>query len=367
MGGKMVKLGKKKNMSGNKTQNSGTVTETHAQAFTEIMTIIRGGRQKAFCAVNTTLIDLYRQVGEYISRKVREAGWGRSVIQQLAEHIQKTEPNTRGFSAQNLWRMKQFFEAYQGPEKLSPLVRELSWTHNLIILSKSKTEEERTFYLRLAVKEQWSKRELERRIDGALFERSVVSSPKLSPAVREIHPGAEKMFKDAYLLDFLHIPETHTESDLQKGLVANLKKFLLELGRDFCFIGEEFQVQVGGKDFYIDLLFFHRGLSCLVAFELKINEFKPEYLGKLSFYLEALDRNLRKEHEKPSVGVLLCKSKDDEVVEYALSRTLSPALVAEYQTRLPDKQMLCQKLHEFYELGHMQEPDQDAGRKGSNE
>lgn len=146
------------------------------------------------------------------------------------------------------------------------------------------------------------------------------------------------------------MPESHSESDLQKGLVADLKRFLLELGRDFCFVGEAFQLQVGGKDFFLDLLFFHRGLSCLVAFELKIDDFKPEYVGKLAFYLEALDRDVRKPNERPSVGVLLCKSKNNEVVEYALSRTLSPALVAEYQTRLPDKELLQRKLAEFYEL-----------------
>ena len=238
---------------------------------------------------------------------------------------------------------------------------------NLFILGKTKSDEEKEFYLRLAIKERWSKRELESQIDGALFERSVVSPPKLSPVVREIHPEAENIFRDVYLVNFLDIPESHTESDLQKGLLANLKKFLLELGRDFSFIGEEYHIQVGGKDFYIDLLFFHRGLSCLVAFELKINDFKPEYLGKLSFYLEALDRDVRKEHEKPSVGVLLCKSKDDEVVEYALSRSLSPALVSEYQTCLPDKQVLRQKLHEFYELQQKQEPDQNAELEGSRE
>ncbi|MFH1720913.1 MAG: PDDEXK nuclease domain-containing protein, partial [Patescibacteria group bacterium] len=217
-------------------------------------------------------------MGEYLSLKVNDAGWGRAVVRQLADHIRKTDPDSKGFSAQNLWRMKQFYETYRERAILSPLARELSWSHNLLILGKTKGDEEKEFYLRIAIKERWSKRELERQIDGALFERSVVSPPKLSPVVREIHPEAENIFKDVYLVNFLDIPESHTESDLQKGLVVNLKKFLLELGRDFCFIGEEFQVQVGGKDFYIDLLFFHRGLSCLVAFELKINDFKPEHL-----------------------------------------------------------------------------------------
>ena len=340
---------KKKALDRGKT-NSIVTTEKHSHEFVQIIAMIREARQKAFHAVNTALIDLYWQIGGYLSNKVKEDGWGQAVVRNLAVYVQKTEADSRGFSAQNLWRMKQFYETYAGDEKLSALLRELPWTHNLLILSKGESNEEREFYLRLAIRERYSSRELERQIDGAFFERSVVSPPKVSAVLTQIHPAADQVFKDTYLLDFLNLPESHAESDLQKGLVSNLKEFVLELGRDFSFIGEEFQVQVGNKDFYIDLLFFHRGLSCLVAFELKIDDFKPEYLGKLSFYLEALDRDVRKEHEKPSVGILLCKSKDDEVVEYALSRTLSPALVSEYQTRLPDKQMLCQKLHEFYAL-----------------
>ncbi|PZW91726.1 uncharacterized protein DUF1016 [Pseudomonas sp. 478] len=158
------------------------------------------------------------------------------------------------------------------------------------------------------------------------------------------------MFRDAYMLEFLDLPSDHGETDLHKGLLARLKDFLIELGRDFCFVGSERPLQVGGRDFALDLLFFHRGLNCLVAIELKVGRFEPEYLGKLNFYLEALDRNERKPHENPAIGVLLCASKDDEVVEYALNRSLSPALIAEYQVQLPDKQLLQAKLHEFYAL-----------------
>jgi hypothetical protein len=163
-----------------------------------------------------------------------------------------------------------------------------------------------------------------------------------------LHPNALNAFKDAYMLEFLGLPEAHSESDLHKNLLTKLKAFLCELGRDFCFIGSEFPVQVGNRDFALDLLFFHRGLNCLVAIELKVGRFEPEYLGKLSFYLEALDRDIRKPHENPAIGVLLCASKDDEVVEYALSRTASPALIAQYEAQLPDKALLQSKLHEFY-------------------
>ncbi|MFM8420506.1 MAG: PDDEXK nuclease domain-containing protein, partial [Verrucomicrobiota bacterium] len=188
----------------------------------------------------------------------------------------------------------------------------------------------------------------ERQLRGGLFERAILSPPKLAPRVREMHPDAGMVFKDVYLLDFLDLPEVHSEADLQRALVANLKQFLIELGRDFAFIGEQYLLQVGGKDFRLDLLFYHRQLQCLVAFDLKIDEFQPEHLGKMEFYLEALDRDIRKPHERPSIGVLLCATKDHEVVEYALSRSLSPTLVAEYQTALPSKAVLQRKLHELY-------------------
>jgi predicted nuclease of restriction endonuclease-like (RecB) superfamily len=198
--------------------------------------------------------------------------------------------------------------------------------------------------------ERWSSRELDRQISGCLFERVVLNPPKVSAALQELHPTAEQVFKDSYLLDFLNLPDSHSESDLQRGLIADLKRFLMELGRDFCFVGEEYLLQVGGRDFRLDLLFYHRELQCLVAFELKIDEFQPEYLGKLAFYLEALDRDVKKPQENPSIGVLLWAGKDSEVVEYALNRTLSPAMVADYQTKLPDRALLQRKLAEFYEL-----------------
>lgn len=316
--------------------------------FAEVMGLIQAARHRAFQAVNTTLIDLYWQIGEYISRKIATAEWGAGVVGQLAAHIAKAYPGLRGFTRPNLFRMRQFYEAYRDDQVVSPLVRQLPWTHNLIILSQTKRPEEREFYLRTAIQEQWSKRELERQFRTALFERVVLNPANVSPAVRQTYPQAVGVFKDAYVVEFLGLPEGHSESDLHLGLLAKLKAFLIELGRDFCFVGSEFPIQVGGRDFALDLLFFHRGLNCLVAIELKVGRFEPEYLGKLSFYLEALDRDVRKPHENPAIGVLLCASKDDEVVEYALSRTASPALIAEYQTQLPDKALLQAKLHEFY-------------------
>ena len=272
------------------------------------------------------------------------------MVQQLADHFAQTQPNLRGFTRRNLFRMRQFYEAYRDDEKVSALLTQLSWTHNLTILSQSKQPEEREFYLRMAIKEKWSSRELERQFKTALFERSVTQPAKVSAVLRQTHPAALDVFRDAYMVEFLDLPSGHAESDLHQGLLTRLKDFLIELGRDFCFVGSEYPLQVGGRDFALDLLFFHRELNCLVAIELKVGRFEPEYLGKLSFYLEALDRDERKPHENPAIGVLLCASKDDEVVEYALNRSLSPALIAEYTTHLPDKALLQAKLHEFYAL-----------------
>lgn len=318
--------------------------------FDEVLTLIHTARQQAVQAVNTQLIELYWQVGAYISRKLACAEWGDAVVTQLADHLARTQPGLRGFTRRNLFRMRQFYEAYRGQEKVSALLTQLPWTHHLLILGQSKRSEEREFYLRMALQEKWSSRELERQFKTALFERIVTQPVNVSPALTQAHPSALEVFRDTYMVEFLQLPGVHAEADLHRGLLSRLRAFLSELGRDFCFVGSEYPVQVGGRDFALDLLFFHRGLNCLVAIELKVGRFEPEYLGKLDFYLEALDRDERKGHENPAIGVLLCASKDDEVVEYALNRSLSPALIAEYQTQLPDKALLQAKLQEFYAL-----------------
>ncbi|MFA1026898.1 hypothetical protein ALP10_01770 [Pseudomonas syringae pv. helianthi] len=316
--------------------------------FDEVLAMIKGARQQAAQAVNTQLIELYWQVGAYISRKIENAEWGDAVVNQLAEHLATTQPGLRGLTRRNLFRMRQFFEVYRNDEKVSAVLTQLPWTHHLIIFSQSKRPEEREFYLHMAIREKWSSRELERQFKNALFERVVTQPAKASAMLKETRPDALDVFRDAYMVEFLELPSGHAEADLHGGLLQRLKDFLIELGRDFCFVGSEYALQIGGQDFALDLLFFHRGLNCLVAIELKVGRFQPEYLGKLDFYLEALDRNVRKPHENPAIGVLLCASKNDEVVEYALNRSLSPALIAEYQTRLPDRQLLQAKLHEFY-------------------
>lgn len=328
------------------------------EGFAEVMAMIQAARGRALAAVNSELVDLYWRVGAYISQKLETAAWGENVVEALSRYIADRHPGLRGFTRANLFRMRQFYDTYRGDEKVATLLRQLPWSSNLHVLAKCKRPEEREFYLRMASQEHWPVREVARQIDSALFERVALNPPKVSTALRELHPSAETVFRDAYIVEFLDLPDGHREADLHQSLLRNLRRFLTEMGRDFCFVGSEVPLQVGNRDFALDLLFFHRELNCLVAIELKIGEFQPEHLGKLEFYLEALDRDIRKPHEGPSIGVLLCASKDSEVVEYALSRSLSPALVAEYQTRLPDRHLLQAKLHEFYALTEAVDADE---------
>lgn len=359
--------------------------------FSEILKLAEQARYNAYQSVNSELVNLYWQIGEYISKKVAAAEWGMNVVDKLAIYFQENAPDLKGFDRRGLYRMKQFFETYQNLESLeksthtkekqivSPVVTQfkksikklanskqknnisihnlssiknsllaqITWSNHLLILSKTTTDEEKVFYIFLSAKEKYSKRELARQIDSAYYERVMLSKTKVSPLVTQFKNEIYQVFKDTYVFEFLNLPEQYSENDLQKGLVNNIKSFLLELGKDFSFIGEEYKIKVGKKDFSIDLLFYHRELCCLVAFELKITDFQPEYLGKLNFYLEALDRDVKKKHENPSVGILLCKQKDDEVVEFAMSRNMSPALVSKYKTKLLNKQLLKKRLHEF--------------------
>jgi predicted nuclease of restriction endonuclease-like (RecB) superfamily len=318
--------------------------------FSEVVRMIHNARYNAIKSVNAELVKLYWSIGEYISGKVSSAEWGDAVVDNLADYIRDRYPEYKGFTRRGLYRMRQFYETYCQDKIVSPLVTQINWTNHLLVLSKTKSREEREFYIRLSIKWSYSKRDLERQIDSGYYERVVLSKKKVPLSVTQIHPKAREVFKDTYVLDFLNLPDVYTEQDLQRSIVSNLKNFILEFGKDFTFVGQEYRLQVGKNDYFIDLLFFHRELHCLVMFELKIDDFKPEYLGKLNFYLEALDRDVRKPDENPSVGIILCKSKDDEVVEYALSRNLSPALVAEYKTKLIPKNILRKKLHEYYLL-----------------
>lgn len=319
--------------------------------FSDLVNLIHERRGRVFRLVNRELVDLYWEIGSRISSRIQNSGWGRGTVTELADYLAMHVPGLRGFSASNLWRMRQFYETWRDtPEELATLLRELAWSSHLDLLGRCKTTEEREFYLRHAIRENHSVRELRRAIDSATFERMALADKKLATVSRVLPPEAKNAFKDSYVVEFLDLSSDHSENDLRRGLVRRLSRFLCELGRDFTFIGEEYPIQVGTRDGFVDLLFFHRGLNCLIAIELKITAFEPEHIGKLNFYLEALDRDVKKAHENPSIGILLCKTKEDEVVEYAMSRSTSPAVVAEYQLHLPDKKLLQAKLNEFFEL-----------------
>lgn len=357
--------------------------------FLDIIRLIKLARASAVKAVNTELINLYWNVGAYISKRIRNASWGEKKVDELAAFIKKNHPELKGFNRRGLYRMKQFFETYSSAPFVSSVITSvqlpqiqdfgivssamtqfemsdirqsilarMSWTHHLTLISRTKSDEEREFYIRLCIKENYTVAELTRQISAGLFERTLLGNQSLPPVLKQ-QPGIFNQFKDSYVFEFLNLEEPLNEQDLQKALISQMKSFILELGRDFLFVDEEFKVQVGNRDFNLDLLFYHRGLQCLVAFELKKERFEPEHLGKLNFYLEALDRDVKKEAENPSIGILLCKDKDTEVVEYALSRSLSPTMVAEYKMQLPDKKLLERKLHELFAAG-MDETNKEA-------
>jgi predicted nuclease of restriction endonuclease-like (RecB) superfamily len=321
--------------------------QNNSSDFLQILELIQDSKQKVFQKVNQQLLELYWHLGKFISEKINQESWGKGTVKELAIFIKKQAPELKGFGDANLWRMRQFHDTYGQNEKLATLWRELSWSHNRTIMGRCKTAEERAFYLKKSNDELYSVRELDRQISTSLFERQSDHKIKASSVVKKLYPQAAQIFKDPYVFDFLNLPENHGEKSLQTGLIHHFKSFILELGRDFSFIGQEHRLQVGNQDFYVDLLFYHRELQCLVAFELKVDKFKPEFMGQLEFYLEALDRDVKKDHENPTIGILLCKDKDQEVVEYTLSRSLSPTLIALYETKLIPREVLQQKLHEL--------------------
>lgn len=313
--------------------------------FNDIINIIEQSKSRALKAVNAEMINMYWQIGKYLSGLCENSSFGDKVVDEVAAYIAKENPDIKGFNRRGLYRMKQFYELYKDDEFVTPLVTQINWTNHLLIMSGAKSSEERHFYMQACIKEHYSKRELERQMDSALYQRFTLSSKKALP--KSVPAAARESILDSYVLEFLDLPEQYSENNLKKAIIGNLKKFILEFGKDFTFVGEEYRVQVGGQDFYIDLLFYNRALSCLVPIELKIGKFKPEHIGQINFYLEALDRDVKKPNENPSVGVILCASKDDAVVEYALSRSLSPTMVADYTLQLPDKKLLEEKLREI--------------------
>lgn len=322
-------------------------------SFNKIIELIEIRKGNAYKKVNEELILLYLDVGKYLYELQHNSNFGDKVTLKAAYFMKNNYPNIKGFTKRNIERMVQFYKIYKDDEIATPLVTQISWTNNLLIISGSKSKEERHFYLKLAIKNNYSKRELDRQISSSYYERYLLSDGNQLPTSKKTideddYPNTRIL--DIYSLEFLDLPNDFSENDLKKSIINNLKKFILEVGKDFTFIGDEYRIQVGQHDFYIDLLFYNRELSCLVAFELKLGEFKVEYLGKMNLYLKVLDKDVRKESENPSVGVILCSSKDKDIVEYSLDSNMTQTMIAEYKLKLIDKKLLEEKLREVKKI-----------------
>lgn len=314
------------------TKGSSRVTTEYSQLLSAVKERVRSAQYAALKAVNTELVGLYWDIGKVIVERQAGETWGKAIVQQLAGDLQKEFPGVGGFSASNLWRMKAFFEAYNSIEKLAPMVREIGWSHNITIMERCSDPLEREFYLRMTRKFGWSKNVLIHQIENQSYEKSLLGQTNfdqaLTPALRA---QAKLAVKDEYTFDFLELGEEHGERELERALIAKIENFLRAMGGMFAFMGSQYRLEVDGKEFLIDLLLFHRRLRCLVAIELKIGEFQPEHIGKMQFYLTALDRQVRQEDENSSIGIILCKEKSRTIVEYALHDARKPIGVATYE------------------------------------
>lgn len=304
----------------------------------EIKERVRSAQLAAFRAVNKELVAMYWDIGKMIAERQRGETWGKSVVEKLADDLHAEFPGIGGFSASNLWRMRLFYETYMAAEKLAPLVREIAWSHNLVILERCKDPLEREFYIRMTRKFGWSKNVLIHQIENQSYEKTLLNQTNFDRAVTPaIRAQAKLAVKDEYLFDFLELAEEHAERELERALIARIEDFLRAMGGLFAFVGSQFRLEVDEKEYFIDLLLFHRRLKCLVAVELKVGEFEPEFVGKMQFYLAALDTQVREEGENPSIGIILCKEKRRTIVEYALREARKPIGVATYRIvkRLP--------------------------------
>lgn len=349
---------------------------TIEQGFNQVCDLITLRKARAYQAVNKESILCNWEVGMYVSNKLKTAEWGSKTVEKLSQYIREQLPGEKGYDRKNLYRMVQFVETYTDDEFVATLWRQfgedsvsitelwrqfnpiicnfvvhilanITWSIHKKIISGCTSAEERLYYLNLCMAEQPTVRELNRLVDTGAYERTLLGDKKMPTKLKKNRPELLGVFKDRYMVDFANLGNHEAEKDLHSALMNNMKKFILDLGQDFIFMGSEYRLQVGMNDFYIDLLFFERELQCMVAFEIKTTEFKPEYRGQLEFYLEALDRDVRKPHENPSIGILLCKTADIRVVEYAMSRNISPMLVAKYEKELIPKEVLQNYLLEL--------------------
>lgn len=304
----------------------------HIDFVQEIKTQIKKAQYRALQNVNKEQIQLYWNIGKIILERQLQYGWGKGIVEVLATELQKEFIGINGFSARNLWYMRNLYEQYYTSSLiLQPLVAEIPWTHNILILEKCKDEHERFYYITMTKKFQWSKSLLVNAIDNNNYQNTLLSQTNFSETLEvDIAEDADLILKDEYTFDFLNLSEPYSEAQLEQAILSNIRNFLIELGGDFSFIGNQFPIKYDDKIYEIDLLLFHRELQCLVAIDLKIDEFKPEMAGKMNFYLSTLNKLIKKDHENPSIGVIICKSKNRTTVEFALQDVNKPIGVATY-------------------------------------
>ncbi len=293
---------------------------------------VRSSQYEALKLVNKGLIGLYWDIGRLITERQASTQWGKSVVEQLAKDLQAEFLGASGFSASNLWRMRQFYQIYSSNEKLAPLVREISWSHNIVIFEQCKDDLQREFYIRMTRKFGWTKNVLTHQIENQSYEKTLLNQTNFDQTVTvEIRQQAKLAVKDEYIFSFLELEDEHSERQLEQALLSRIEHFLQEMGGAFTFLGSQYRLEIEDEEYFIDLLLYHRRLKCLVAVELKVGKFLPEYVGKMQFYLAALDDQVRMVDENPSIGIILCKSKKRTIVEYALRESAKPIGVATYR------------------------------------
>lgn len=316
----------------------------YASLLAEVKERVRAAQYEALKAVNTELVGLYWDIGRMIVERQTDAAHGAAIAEQLANDLRNEFPGISGFSRRNVFYMREFYLLYRDDQRVQPLVAQIGWTHNLVIFQKCKDSLEREFYIRMTRKFGWSKNVLVHQIDNQSYEKTLLGQTNFDQALSpELRAQAKLAVKDEYTFDFLELGEEHRERELERALIARIEGFLRAMGGMFAFMGSQYRLEIDGEEFFIDLLLFHRRLRCLVAIELKIGKFKPEFVGKMQFYLTALDRLVRQEDENPSIGIILCKEKNRTIVEYALHDARKPIGVATYEiTRTLPKELMGQ-------------------------
>ena len=314
----------------------GSIKPGYTKLLQEIKSRIRAAQYEALKAVNKELIALYWDIGKMITENQETHGWGKSVVEKISSDLQREFPGVPGYSRDNLWRMRKFYLRFKDDLKLAPVVQEIGWSKIVVVLESCQDSLEQEFYLRLTRRMGWSKNVLIHQIENGTYEKTLAnqtSFEKTLPAPAKHQ--AKLAVKDEYTFDFLELREEHAEIELERALLAKINRFLIEMGGAFAFMGNQFRLEIEGREYFIDILLYHRRLRCLVALELKVGEFMPEHVGKMQFYLAALDDLVKAKGENPSIGIILCKDKNKTIVEYALRETRKPIGVARY--RIVDK------------------------------